>query len=103
MLSVMMTSPLTSCHDILPRCEECLAGYFELTANSLLGCTDCDCDLGGSQVSRHYDEDDNVDNDHNDDYDDDDEFSNCPDFPDCYDSPRKDQLMDNSFYSRGYL
>ena len=31
------------------KCKECLDGFFGLSANSLLGCDDCGCDLGGSQ------------------------------------------------------
>ena len=32
------------------KCKECLDGFYGLSANSLLGCDDCSCDLGGS----HY-------------------------------------------------
>lgn len=32
------------------KCDECRAGYYALSGNSLLGCEACACDLGGS----HY-------------------------------------------------
>jgi len=37
------------------RCTACLDGFFGLSANNLLGCTECDCDLGGSQYTPGQD------------------------------------------------
>lgn len=30
------------------RCDQCLDGWYNLADNNLFGCTDCDCDIGGS-------------------------------------------------------
>ena len=30
------------------KCEECKDGFYGLSSNTLLGCDDCDCDLGGT-------------------------------------------------------
>ncbi|VVC44657.1 Hypothetical protein CINCED_3A025090 [Cinara cedri] len=30
------------------RCDECVEGFYSLNENSLFGCTECDCNVGGS-------------------------------------------------------
>ncbi|KAM3968484.1 laminin subunit alpha [Aphomia sociella] len=30
------------------QCDQCLNGFYELESNNVFGCTECDCDIGGS-------------------------------------------------------
>ena len=36
------------------KCEECKDGFYGLSSNTMMGCDDCDCDLGGSQYESDY-------------------------------------------------